>query len=180
MFGGVQQADLRVVLLLLLFILLIPILALNLLVAMMADTYIDVRSAALNRWSLKQAQYVLSRQRYASLWCDPHFPKMDGGYSCQGHLDDFFTDAASKGEAEDPVENLRKSTFTEAKRAGTKSRLLRHFILKTTKMTILTQDRLGTNIGKTQQKDAFSYRPARRGCGGGHRGSERCGDDAAE
>lgn len=118
MFGGVQQADLRVVLLLLLFILLIPILALNLLVAMMADTYIDVRSAALNRWSLKQAQYVLSRQRYASLWCDPHFPKMDGGYSCQGHLDDFFTDAASKGEAEDPVENLRKSTFTEAKRAG--------------------------------------------------------------
>lgn len=67
MFGGFGGgSDSRVMMLLLLYIMLIPILSLNLLVAMMADTYIDVRSAALNRWSLKQAQYVLSRQKYAA------------------------------------------------------------------------------------------------------------------
>eukprot|EP01043_Picozoa_sp_COSAG02_P079494 COSAG02_NODE_18421_length_939_cov_2.325000_2_plen_116_part_00 len=68
MFGGFGGgSDSRVMVLLLLYIMLVPILSLNLLVAMMADTYIDVRSAALNRWSLKQAQYVLSRQKYAAL-----------------------------------------------------------------------------------------------------------------
>ena len=69
MFGGFGgDSDSRVMVLLLLYIMLVPILSLNLLVAMMADTYIDVRSASLNRWSLKQAQYVLSRQKYAKLF----------------------------------------------------------------------------------------------------------------
>ncbi len=68
MFGGFGgSSDSRVMMLLLLYIMLVPILSLNLLVAMMADTYIDVRSASLNRRSLKQAQYVLSRQKYAEL-----------------------------------------------------------------------------------------------------------------
>ena len=82
----------------------------------MADTYIDVRSASLNRWSLRQAQYILSRQRFAALLGAPvHFPKLDGGYAFSGHYDDFFTQS---GEEETTVENLRKATFEESKRAG--------------------------------------------------------------
>jgi len=114
-----EVTDVRVVTLLLLFVLFMPIMALNLLIAMMADTYIDVRSAAMNRWSLAQAQYVLSRQRYAGTFVDTHFPRLDNGYECRGvKYDDFYSEAAAKGEAEDPVENLRKSTYNEAKRAG--------------------------------------------------------------
>jgi hypothetical protein len=86
---------------------------------MMADTYIDVRSASLNRWSLKQAQYILNRQGFAALLRWPtHFPVMDNGYAFSGEYDHFFTNFASSGEAEITVENLRKSTFEEAKRAG--------------------------------------------------------------
>lgn len=146
MFGGFGgSSDSRVMVLLLLYILLVPILSLNLLVAMMADTYIDVRSASLNRWSLKQAQYVLSRQKYAelvgrcalllfrcaSVYPPPrplafmrllgvprrpvHFPVMDAGYAFSGHYDQFFT---GTGEEEATVENLRKATLEEARRSA--------------------------------------------------------------
>ena len=111
------SADARVMILLLLYILLVPIMAMNLLVAMMADTYVDVRSASLNRWSLKQAQYLLSRQRFAQLLgISAHFPKMDGGYAFTGQYEEFFTGASI--DTESFAENLRKSTFDEARRAS--------------------------------------------------------------
>lgn len=66
MFGGVQEVDYRATILLVLFLLIIPVLALNLLIAMMAETYADVHSSALNRWSLKQAQYGMCREGSAS------------------------------------------------------------------------------------------------------------------
>jgi len=110
-------SDSRIMLLLLLYILLVPIMALYLLVAMMADTYVDVRSAALNRWSLKQAEYVLSRQRFAQLaGRDTHFPKLDAGYKFSGKYSDFFTGDGSA--TEESEKNLRKSTFDEARRAS--------------------------------------------------------------
>jgi hypothetical protein len=88
-------------------------------VAMMVDTYIDVRSASLNCWSLKQAQYYLNRQGFAALLRWPtHFPVMDNGYAFSSEYDHFFTNFASSSEAEITVENLRKSKFEEAKRAG--------------------------------------------------------------
>jgi hypothetical protein len=81
-----------------------------------ADTYIDVRSASLNRWSLKQAQYIQSRQKIArALGMNVHFPIMEGGYAFSGHYDHFFT---STGEEEATVENLRKSTLEEARRSA--------------------------------------------------------------
>ena len=81
------------------------------------DTYVDVRSASLNRWSLKQAQYVLSRQRFAQLaGRKTHFPALDGGYKFSGKYEDFFTGDGST--TEDTEKNLRKSTFDEARRAG--------------------------------------------------------------
>eukprot|EP01052_Picozoa_sp_SAG31_P031231 SAG31_NODE_3288_length_4459_cov_30.078440_2_plen_419_part_00 len=124
MFGGVTGGlDSRVLVLLLLFIMLIPILALNLLVAMMADTYIDVRSASLNRWSLRQARYLLSRQRFARFWTETHMPRMHGGFAFKGHYDHFFTGAAAKGDVEETVQNLRRATYDEAKRASRLSEL---------------------------------------------------------
>ena len=76
---------------------------------------VDVRSAALNRWSLKQAQFALSRQRVAQLFGMPtHFPRLDGGYEFEGQYEDFF----ALDSADDPSENLRMYTFNEARRAG--------------------------------------------------------------
>ena len=75
----------------------------------------DVRSAALNRWSLKQAQFALSRQRVAQLFGMPtHFPRLDGGYEFEGQYEEFF----ALDSADDPSENLRMYTFNEARRAG--------------------------------------------------------------
>eukprot|EP01046_Picozoa_sp_COSAG06_P053000 COSAG06_NODE_9056_length_2001_cov_1.386961_1_plen_147_part_10 len=76
------------------------------------DTYVDVRSASLNRWSLKQAQYVLSRQRFAQLaGRKTHFPALDGGYKFSGKYEDFFTGDGST--TEDTEKNLGKSTLDE-------------------------------------------------------------------
>lgn len=114
LFGGVQEVDTRVMVLLLLFLVIIPILAMNLLIAMMAETYMDVRSEALNRWSLKQAQYVMRRQPLAALWCHTHFPVMEAGYTCKGKFSEFFSQAVD----EDPEANLEEATYNEAKKAS--------------------------------------------------------------
>ena len=116
MFGGVQESDSRVMFFVVIFILILPVLALNLLIAMMADTYADVRSSALNRWSLKQAQYVQSRQWLANWWTNTHCPPMPEGYSVKGRYEEFFT-GYEMGDGQDRLENLRLATFEEARRA---------------------------------------------------------------
>eukprot|EP01046_Picozoa_sp_COSAG06_P029968 COSAG06_NODE_2820_length_6233_cov_12.699463_2_plen_198_part_00 len=75
--------------LMLLFVFVMPIVVINLLVAMMSDTYVSVWAAAYNRWSLKQAQYIFTRKHFAARWTKTHLTSTDG-YVFEGHFDEFF------------------------------------------------------------------------------------------
>eukprot|EP01047_Picozoa_sp_COSAG01_P017486 COSAG01_NODE_927_length_12693_cov_16.333810_10_plen_365_part_00 len=69
MFGGVGAWDhvIGVTTLTIAFVLMMPIVTMNLLIAMMSDTYTDMRANSFSEWCLVSTQYVLSRESIAKM-----------------------------------------------------------------------------------------------------------------
>jgi hypothetical protein len=67
-----QESDWLIMALMILFLIFGPVLALNLLIALMADTYSGVKEEAHAEWALKRVSMVLARERFC-FWKSPHF-----------------------------------------------------------------------------------------------------------
>ena len=66
------EDDWVIMVVMVLFLIFGPVLALNLLIALMADTYSGVQEEAEAEWAMKRAHHVLFRENWV-WWTSPHF-----------------------------------------------------------------------------------------------------------